>query len=366
MRRTFAYWRGMTALLLCLLLFAGMLPLKTLAAEGIDPGREASLTVVCGEGEEKFAGVSFSIYKVADVSVDGTYRMTGEFAEYQVTGAVLDRAGWTDFAATLAGYVERDHVEALETGSTGESGTVRFPAQSRMNAGLYLVLGDAFSGSGKVWTPTPFVVQIPALDETGEWLYDVSANVKMESRSENPEGTVRRRVIKVWNGPAQREVEVQLLCDGQVYDTQKLSEENAWTYEWAGLDASRSWRVTEAQVPQGYWVSVTMEGITFRITNTRSRGGGGGGGGSSSSGGGGGTSPGTPGTFTIENGEVPLADLNPDPSEPDTVQIEEGEVPLDFLPQTGMLWWPVPLLAVCGMLLYMAGWRRERKYEEQR
>ena len=31
------------------------------------------------------------------------------------------------------------------------------------------------------------------------------------------------------------------------------------------------------------------------------------------------------------------------------------------LPQTGQLWWPVPLLACGGMLCFLAGWVKNRR-----
>ena len=31
------------------------------------------------------------------------------------------------------------------------------------------------------------------------------------------------------------------------------------------------------------------------------------------------------------------------------------------LPQTGVLWWPVPILACCGMGLFVIGWARRRQ-----
>lgn len=34
------------------------------------------------------------------------------------------------------------------------------------------------------------------------------------------------------------------------------------------------------------------------------------------------------------------------------------------LPQTGMLWWPVPILAVCGMLCFLIGWMKRQRNGE--
>ena len=37
---------------------------------------------------------------------------------------------------------------------------------------------------------------------------------------------------------------------------------------------------------------------------------------------------------------------------------EEG----DRLPQTGQLWWPVPLLALTGSFLFLVGWLRRKEF----
>ena len=36
------------------------------------------------------------------------------------------------------------------------------------------------------------------------------------------------------------------------------------------------------------------------------------------------------------------------------------KTPPPKLPQTGQLWWPVPLLVIAGLLFILAGWRRKR------
>ena len=112
---------------------------------------------------------------------------------------------------------------------------------------------------------------------------------------------------------------MQLLRDGRVYDTVTLSEENNWRYTWTGLDEDFTWRVVEAEVPEGYTVSVQREGITFVLTNTH---------------------------------------LSCTPSDPplDRPSGNSG----NKLPQTGSLWWPVPLLLCGGILLLILGWGRRR------
>lgn len=62
----------------------------------------------------------------------------------------------------------------------------------------------------------------------------------------------------------------------------------------------------------------------------------------------------------IPDTDVPLATTDPDhpdnPDDPDDLlELDDPDVPLANLPQTGQLWWPVPLLAVAGMALVMLG-----------
>ena len=66
-----------------------------------------------------------------------------------------------------------------------------------------------------------------------------------------------------------------------------------------------------------------------------------------------------------EDPDVPLGPGNPDGS----VDVNEPDVPVGpKLPQTGMLWWPVPALAALGLLLLGAGilYRRREEAEENR
>lgn len=56
---------------------------------------------------------------------------------------------------------------------------------------------------------------------------------------------------------------------------------------------------------------------------------------------------------------IPDPEVPTDPGEPEVV-IPEPEVPTT-LPQTGMLMWPIPLMAMAGVVLFAAGWSLEKK-----
>ncbi len=127
---------------------------------------------------------------------------------------------------------------------------------------------------------------------------------------------------KVWDDKGYeskrpKSVEVQLLKDGKQYDKQTLNEANGWTYTWNDLDASATWEVKEAAVPAGYDVKTIQDGTTVTVNNSYNP-----------------ESKTTPGGSTSTKGK---------------------------LPQTGMLWWPVPVLACAGLLLILLGLMRRNK-----
>ncbi|MDO4614687.1 MAG: VWA domain-containing protein [Lachnospiraceae bacterium] len=52
-------------------------------------------------------------------------------------------------------------------------------------------------------------------------------------------------VTKEWQGDAGDRVEIELLEDGEVKDTQSLSADNEWTYTWNDLDENKTYAVVE-------------------------------------------------------------------------------------------------------------------------
>ena len=316
-------WSTLIAFLLAAVLLPLCFPVQSQAYGTIDTSREASLEVIFGKEETGFSGVGFQLYRVADVSEKGGFALTEDFSAYSISLEGLDSSGWRALAQTLDAYIARDGIKAVQAARTGKDGKVRFQA---LPVGLYLVSGGRFQQGDTMYTPEPFLFSLPTQDEeTGQWTYNGEVSCKYES--EDAGETVERKVLKTWKNEENsrqrpEKITVQLLKDEKVYDTVTLSEENNWRYTWRGLDATARWRVMEYKTPTGYNVSVNQQGITFVMTNTWDSGGD------------------TPGSPTPGGGT-------------------------EKLPQTGMLWWPVPLLACGGLLLVLLGWRKRRDEGQQ-
>ena len=140
---------------------------------------------------------------------------------------------------------------------------------------------------------TPFLVTIPN-ENDGEYVYDVNASPKTDvARLTNI------TIQKVWNTDASTKVvdsvTVQLLRDGVVVETAVLSDQNNWKVTYTNLPESDAYSIVEVDVPEGFTATYSKNEYIFTVTNTAS------------------------------------------------------------LVQTGQLIWPIPVLAISGMLFIAAG-----------
>ncbi len=291
------------SLLFCILiLLTAALP--AFAAES------GSVTVMFYHDGKPVADASFQIYKAAEWTGSG-YSLLEPFSKYSVRLADESSSEeWKAIASTLASYAARDGIQPLASGVTDADGKALFEG---LSDGLYLVTGAAAELDDLTLLPRPMLVTVPYTSSNGVKEYDVTTEPKYEVQKETDD-TIVRRALKIWKDDGNeasrpKDVTVQLLCDGKVFDEQVLSASNNWAYTWEGLDAAHDWQLTEKDVPEGYKVEITRQDVTFTVTNTN------------------------------DNPPPPPTDT---PNEP-------------TLPQTGLLWWPVPLLGGTGALLLFLG-----------
>ena len=403
------------AQLLVLLCLAALLPARASAAGLIDTTRDVRLTIEYRHDGEAVPSVPFDLYYAASVDADANFTLAGDFADYPVSLENLTAAEWTALAETLAAYADRDGLTPLDSGKTDTQGMLTFPnRQERLVPGLYLVVGRRLMTERYTYTTEPFLIALPNL-ENDTWLYDVTASPK-HTRTENPpvppDDKDDWRVIKIWQDDVEElrpdEVVIELLKDGTVYDTVRLNAKNNWRHTWKSLpkyhaDGSAiEWRVTEQPLKR-YTVRISRDGNTFLVVNTCNP-----------------QSPDEdstthtvikrwddagyeqkrPDTITVtllKDGTVydtrtisrtdswqytwsGLPRYNPDGTEI-VWTIQENAVPGYIssiretgdtfiltntpegqkLPQTGLLWWPVPVLAAAGLLLLILGTLLKRK-----
>lgn len=353
--------RIVTALLLSILVLCAV-PISALASSNvIDVNAVCTLNLEYMDTKQPMDGVQFLLYRVADVDADMKFSWTHTFEEY---GLNPDPKQALSLSRTLAAYVARDGLSPTDITVTDTTGKATF---SGLNTGMYLLTSESYTTGGVRYTPVPTLVFFPFTGPDGTWGYQADIEVKFEQA---PVENVSVKVLKVWDDDHAADrpgyIDVQLICDNYVYDEVRLSDKNSWRFVWDDLERGHYWEVIEKEVPDGYYSSTEIEGITFVITNTAKT-----------------TKeppkeppkeeppkedpkpeipdvpkPDVP-TNTDPKPEIPIVPQAPDP-EP-----EQPEIPTppaeEKLPQTGMNWDPVIYMASTGIVCMLLGLILRRK-----
>lgn len=355
------------------------------------------------------SGIEVKLYKVADIDNNKQPKLSGDFSGYSVS--FKDN----DTAKTLALYADRDKITPNTTVRTNSDYNAVF---NNLDRGVYLIVAKDCTIGRKQYTASPSLVSL--LNESTDRVIFVTGKYEVKTKpgggGHNPSSsTVDVSVLKVWKGGDNKtEVIAQLLKDGTVHKEAVLNSNNNWRYTWENLNDDYNWTVVEKQVPKDYVVSIEKDGNVFVLVNTykpnnpseeesttevtttpdhgdervettthNS------------------DTPDTP--DTPDNPNTPNNPDNPNtpdsPDSPGTPGIMDGSTNLPHnspeipnrgknitggstptpqrppsilrgsgnkLPQTGQLWWPVPIFACLGILFVIIGigYRREEIADE--
>lgn len=283
-------------------------------------------------------GVQYRLYRIADVSQDVRFSYVSPYSSYPIAPVGNTTEQWRNLAQTLQGFIVSDGIAADYTAVTDSNGTFRTDG---LPTGLYLLTGDPITIDKTVYTPQPFLLCLPV--QAGDtWTYDVHIDAKYDEYPADTERTVQ--ILKVWqdqNSP-QRPIQatVALYGDGKLYETVVLDKNNNWKHTWKNLSAMTVWTVNEVDVPAGYIVSVGQEHGLFGVVNSV---------------------PGDDEGSTNEPSTIPDDEPTSTPTEEPTTE-PDGE---PELPNTGLLWWPVPVLVFGGLVFIVAGITRRRGKQDE-
>ena len=295
---------------------------------------EPELTIYCQTDQENLVGVNFELYWVAGLTGNGTFRVTDRFPDFE--NSVKDISDPRKLAAELEYYVLEFGLTPDATCTTGQDGIAKLPASGEsLEKGLYLVLGRRHVQSGYIYEMSPMLVSFPRYDEsTKEFSNECHIKPKYDRTPVPEDGKINRKVLKIWmdkghDNQRPTQIVVKLLKNREVYDTVILNKGNHWSYTWENLSANAEWTILEERI-ELYRPSVTLEGITFKLTNEYN----------------------------------PPSEPPSEPSEPPSEPTKPTEPPK--LPQTGQLWWPVPIMFLSGIMFVAIGIvrRREEYYED--
>lgn len=132
--------------------------------------------------------------------------------------------------------------------------------------GLYLVKQTS-AVSG--YAPcTSFLVTVPNQNTDG-YVFDVNASPKMDI-----EKLTSITIKKVWTAdastPIADSVTVQLLRDGVVVETAVLNWNNNWQVTYTDMPESDVYSILEVNIPKGFIATYSQNGYVFTVTNSAS------------------------------------------------------------------------------------------------
>lgn len=276
-----------------------------------------NISVICKnvDGTKTIEGMKIDMYCVGKRMPDGSYEFDEAFKNCLVPDADMNSSELSKIAESLLNVIKADNIAADASAKSDANGVAAF---ENVEDGIYIIYGGRYEHMGYAYEMSPVIFESAAWNPDNNTA-DLSALAKI-SEDKLPENPVMAEytIKKVWSDDEGLEVnrssfvDVDIFCDGKLFASVLLNEDNNWQYSWTG-DSSKEWSCKEVTEVDGYKVLYADEETTFLVQNVYF--------GSSSSGG-------------DEPGVTP---------------------PADKLPQTGQLWWPVPVLLAVGVIFVAAG-----------
>lgn len=261
-----------TILLSVLIPISNVMALSSVdAKEKIDITKLCSLELLYSSGEMQFDDLNIQLYKVAEVSEDFQYTLSGKFADYPISIDDISSQGeWKQLSTTLNSYMLADNISPTKTAVTDRNGKAVF---SDLSCGLYLVSAVDAVQNNKIYHFSEFVISIPTVNDYGNVNYNISAKPK-SVKTEPLNNQVEYKAIKLWKDSNSDErpssVEIAIYKNGLVQESKILNSENNWSYFWRAVDDGSEWTVIERNIPNGYKVSIEKNAESFVIVNTSS------------------------------------------------------------------------------------------------
>ncbi len=313
----------------------------------------ASLSITIAPDGQPLAGVSYSIYKVADVTADGGFILLDMYKDSEMSPDInnTSAANLRVIATTLKGYVAHKAIAPDYVGQTDENGVAVF---SDIPCGLYLVKGAPVLSGSEYVIPTPLMISVPT-GSSDEWNYDVCVNGKYTVHPEYE--SVYVEVLKVWHDEQSEsrplQIVVHLYNGDEFYDSVVLNRDNNWKFAWENLPMG-DWSVYEQNIPAGYFVCIEQQVYRYVVANSSPPD----------------DEPSTEPTTTPPDETTTSPDettTGPDETTteepPDEPTTKPPNTPPE-LPYTGQLWWPVPFLSFAGLMFVLFGYIGRRGEEE--
>lgn len=317
--------------------------------------KSGMLTITCRTDEIVLADMEWNVYKVADITSNKKYDLVGRYKNYPVNVNGLSTSKMQAAAETLEAYTKVDKIKHNQHGKTNNKGKVVF---ENLDFGLYLISGKPVTVDDMFYIPAPSLVVLDkSSDGNTVWGYDVTSMPKLKVLPTSMRVYDHScSVKKVWSGDNEKtrpeSITAVLHKDGEEFLTVELNKDNNWEHTWENLSTSYDWTVIEKNVPENYLVTYTKTEIeseneyesdimhvinnTYYEEETEVP-----------------TSPSTDIQMSTQTNAQTSTNTQTFLTSTNVSTVTSGEK----LPQTGQLWWPVPVLSASGLIVLGTGWK---------
>ncbi|MBP3277728.1 MAG: Cna B-type domain-containing protein, partial [Butyrivibrio sp.] len=262
-------------------------------------------------------------------------------------------------------YIKANKINPVTEGVSDDKGKTYYTG---LKLGVYYVHSDKIVKDEYTHSFVNFVYPVPILVQdkaTGVISPNYSPEAEPKKSRVKNDVETHCSIQKQWNdgGYANRPASVvfEIYCDGELMETVTLSSSNNWYHEWQNLGA-HDYTVREVGIADGYSSSISVyqkpgtHDFVYTCVNSR---------------GGGDNPPPPPDNPPPDN---PPPD-NPPPNTPPSNPPGVPDIPAVLgairqlpqvlgarrLPQTGQLWWPLPILVIAGIFFIVKGIKKNAK-----
>ncbi len=363
----------------CLMLLLSLLPAPALAADpsGNAPDHPGDLTVrfrhKYQDGQERdVPQVEARMYHVATMDQDGVFTALDAFRDYPVDLATAaPPKNWMSLAGGMENFVNAQGIQPSLVKTADNTGYVLFDG---LEPGLYLFLFGEGIHPDYPHIRVGFMPTLMSMPYRGliNWNEDQLSTTHVQNQ-EDPsvwdfaftivpkpqESQAICRLQKVWDDSDNRDqtrpqsLSIEVEYEDGVKQTVELTAEDGWLLEFQANSEQKVKNLRELNLPADYvmkgWEAV---GATIQITNVYVP-----------------PTPTPPPTAEVTPtppSPTPTPPVSPDNETPDPTPTPPPspsptpKAPPQKLPQTGVLWWPVPILLGSGTALILFGWIRRR------
>lgn len=152
-------------------------------AAGVDTERLGSLEVKYQYDQVPMINTNARLYKIGTVDASGVYNFIGRYLTWTEPINHLTASEARELAKKLSDYISQENISPDYQAQTDTSGIVRFP---EVQTGIYLIQIDTYEENHKRYQVSPTLLAIPQEGKENEFVYDVTADGKIEMTDLDP------------------------------------------------------------------------------------------------------------------------------------------------------------------------------------